>query len=464
MSNSPNVTRADVLAILLNLGRRARQAEDRAELAFVMANETFALAPYRQAALWIDGKGVAAVSGVVSVEANAPYMQFLEGVFRHLGRTLPGDEPRILSAAELLPADVEEWGHWLPPQALWLPLPRIGKRLAGGAVLLARDTAWTAPETAVLGEWAGIWGHAHAAHDRHPLHHLWDRIAGGKAAQPTQTWRERICGWRNSRKVWVLAALGMALIFPVHLTVLAPAEIIPLDPFIVRSPVDGVVDRIPVVPNQQVKAGDVLIEFDRTNVANRLLVAERALDTVRAELRQRAQQALSDDTHKPHLVVLQGQVAEKTIEVGYLRELSARSTVAAPRDGTVLFDDPVEWIGRPVVTGERVMVLADEGKVQVEAWLSPSNAITLEKSARVIVYLNADPLRPVEAALRSVGHEALLRPDGQYAYRVRAALAPDAAGARAGLKGTAKLEGATVPLVYWVLRRPLAEIRSWLGV
>ena len=173
---------------------------------------------------------------------------------------------------------------------------------------------------------------------------------------------------------------------------------------------------------------------------------------------------LFDQTGTAQLAILQGQLAEKQLEVAYLTELAERSLVSAHRQGVVLFDDPFEWIGRPVITGERVMVIADEREVELEAWLSPANAIALKDGSRIRMYLNADPLRPVQAELRYVGHEAVLRPDGQYAYRVRGNVPLLDDRNRIGLKGTAKLEGGQVPLVYWVMRRPLAAIRAWLGV
>ena len=55
------------------------------------------------------------------------------------------------------------------------------------------------------------------------------------------------------------------------------------------------------------------------------------------------------------------------------------------------------------------------------------------------------------------------RPDGHPAYRVRATLAPGQQ-VRVGLKGTARLEGERVALVYWILRRPLAAARAWAGL
>ncbi|MGA4575590.1 hypothetical protein [Stutzerimonas frequens] len=59
------------LATLLELGRQARQAESSAELQFLLVNDSHGLAPYRQAALWLDD-GVRALSGVMQVEANVP--------------------------------------------------------------------------------------------------------------------------------------------------------------------------------------------------------------------------------------------------------------------------------------------------------------------------------------------------------------------------------------------------------
>jgi hypothetical protein len=117
-----------------------------------------------------------------------------------------------------------------------------------------------------------------------------------------------------------------------------------------------------------------------------------------------------------------------------------------------------------VVTGERVMMVADPRAVEMEAWLSPADAVPLVDGARVTLYLNADPLQPVAGRLRYVAHEAIERPDGNYAYRVRASLADPAQQPRVGLKGTVRIESERVSLGYWMLRRPWAAARSWLGL
>lgn len=458
---------AEALATLVHLARRAREARDEAELAFIAVNETFALAAYRQAALWLVDGGTVALSGVVEAQANVPYVQWLARVFGHLQRTLGSGAARMLSAGDLDSAEVAQWGEWLPQYALWLPLAPLGRRFAGGALLLARDEPWSEGEAALLIEWTAIWTQAQAlmASSGPGWLHRWRRLSDRPQPAPGLAGTRRRPGaWLRDGRLWLALLAMAALAIPVRLTVLAPAELIPLDPAVIRAPLDGVVERVLVTPNQTVQANLPLFEFDRTTIHNRLEVALRALETVQAEYRQKAQQALFDPASKAQLAVLQGQIAEKSTEADYLRTLDERGVVAAPRPGVVLFDDPTEWVGRPVVTGERVMVVADEYAVEVEAWLSPADAVPLPAGAPVTLYLNADPLQPLTATLRYIGHEAIERPDGHYAYRVRATLAEGAGRPRVGLKGTAKLEGERVTLGYWMLRRPLAAARAWLGV
>jgi hypothetical protein len=125
-------------------------------------------------------------------------------------------------------------------------------------------------------------------------------------------------------------------------------------------------------------------------------------------------------------------------------------------------DDPTEWIGRPVSLGERILRVARPGDVEVEAWVAVADAIPLQEAAAVTLHLNANPLSPVQAQLRYLSHDAVERPDGTYAYRLRAGLSAPTEH-RVGLKGTVRISGRWVPLVYWVMRRPWAAVRGFVG-
>lgn len=459
------------LATLLHLGKRAREADSLAELGFVAVNESYALLPYRQAALWLDKDRPAtgqllALSGVASIEGNAPYVMWLSQLFE---QARPTDTTPLcaLDALDISPELASEWSEWLPHQVLLVRLPSV-QQFPGGDLLLAREEAWSQAELSLLPEWGAMLAHAFALHQPTTLLARLRRWQGSWATQARanteQNLLARLRHWLARRSLWQLGLMAMALLslLPVRLTVLAPAELVPLKPEVIRAPMDGVVDKVLVTPNQTVKKGTPLFEFDRISVESRLQVAASALATSQAEYRSRAQRALFEVESKAQLAVIQGQIEEKRAEVDYLKSLSGRAAVTAPMDGVVLFGDATEWVGRPVVTGERVMVVADPQAAEVEAWLSPGDAVPLEVGDSVQVYLNADPLRPLQARLRYVAHEAVARPEGHYAYRVRAELLPGEQG-RVGLKGSAKLAGQRVLLFYWVLRRPLAQARAWLG-
>ncbi|MGE5469958.1 MAG: efflux RND transporter periplasmic adaptor subunit [Bacteroidota bacterium] len=448
----------DLYTAFLDLSRRSRRAADTAELGFVGVNDTHLLAPYRQAALWFREGGIVSLSGVVQPEANAPYVHWLKRVCLFLAQ----DRPAAAAVdADMLPQDeANEWDEWLPAYGLWLPLAAgEGENAPGpGGFLLARDTPWDADEIAMLAEWGDVWRYAWHAKFR-PSPWSWRRWRGLVLA-----YFKPVSGlkwWQQRRNRWAIV-LAVVLLFPVRLTVLAPGELVPANPAMIRAPLDGVVGTFFVKPNQLVKAGQPLFDFDQAPIVARSEVAAQSLATAEAEYRQFAQSALTDQKSKAQLALVQGKIEERKSEADFLRGQLERSHVVAPQDGIALFDDPTEWIGKPVVTGERIMRVAAPDDVEVEAWLPVADAVPLETASAVKLYLNASPLFAVSAAVRYAAHDAVQRPDGSYAYRVRASLTGTTEH-RVGLKGTAKLHGSWVPLAYWILRRPLAAVRQLVG-
>jgi len=450
---------AGPLAALLDLAHRARHAGEAVELDFLAVNGSHALAPYRQAALWFEDRGVCALSGVVQIEANAPYVQWLN---RLVDVLRDAAAPKAVGAQDVSPELAAEWAEWLPAYALWVPLAAGPEGNPGrGGLLLARDIPWLEHELPLLAEWSDILRHAWMARTP-PLRLSPLALRAGLRRRRAHEQAARLPWWRR-RVPQVVLAVAVLLCVPVRLTVLAPGELVPSNPAAIRSPLEGVIARIDVKPNQAVKKGEPLFHFDQAELESRDAVAAQALATAEAEYRQALQQALADGKSKNQLATLQGKIEERRAEAEFVHGQLERSAVTAPRDGIALFDDPSEWSGRPVATGERIMRIASPQDVEIEAWLAVGDAIPLEPGAALKLYLASSPLDPVEAKVRYMSYEAQQRPDGGYAYRVRATL--DAAtGQRVGLKGTAKLSGAWAPVAYWILRRPLAAIRQAVGL
>jgi multidrug resistance efflux pump len=442
-ARDPNPRR---LAVLVGLEARARAAATAEELGFVAVNETVGLVPYRQAALWrgAGGRGrVAALSGLSAPDRHAPYVVWLEGVLGAVGRTGRAAEAHAFGAADVPGAAGAQWAQWLPAHALWLPLAVRGTPT--GALVLAREEPWTDAERSVLGVAADAFAHALAALEG-PRRRSWSRP-----------------GRRRMLAAAAVAGLAAAGFLPVRESALAPAEVVPRDPAAVRAPLDGVVDRVLVRPNQPVRAGDLLLALDPRRLRNRLEVARVAAEVAEAELRQANQLAVEDARARASVPVLRGRLEQQRAEAAYLEDLLQRVEIRAPADGVAVLDDADEWVGRPVALGERILLVADPARVALEIRLPVADAIRLEPGADVDFFLNVDPQAPAPARLVFASYGAAPGPDGTLAYRLEAEFADGAPPLRIGLGGTAKVYGGRVSLAYHVFRRPLAALRRWVG-
>jgi HlyD family secretion protein/Biotin-lipoyl like len=437
------------LSTLVQLLKRARRAATAEELGFVMVNETHALLPYRQAALWqrnarSAGK-ILAISGAALVERNAPFMLWLNPAVAKFDDGSVGIRP--VDASSLGGSLGEAWREWLPAHGLLVPL-RVEGEPALGMLLLAREQPWSDGDAHLMSELAE--GYAHA----------WLRFRGRRRGSQVAA----LFGRSRIVRLALAAALAGALSLPVMLSALAPAEVVALQPTIVRAPLEGVVDHFEVQPNEQVEAGQLLLTLDPRAIENKLEVASKALAVAEAEYRQAAQQAVFDDKSRALLAVLKGRAEQRRADVTYNQSLLDRVKVTATRSGLALYDDPNAWIGKPVAIGERLLEIADPAQAEIEIWLPVSDAITLQTGADVDFFLNVAPESPLRATLRQASYEATQSPAGLLGYRLKAKLSDTAHPPRIGLKGTAKVYGERVSLFYYLLRRPLAAARQFVGL
>ncbi len=445
----------DWASTLWQLVQKATQAESDRELGFLWVNESLALTDYRQSALWFEQEGLWCLSGVVQVDANVPYAQWLSRVFEHLQQE-PQSSPRVLTASDL-PADLAlQWKEWWPRHALWLGFDRT--RGLKGAGLMAREEPWLPAEVEQLDSWTQLWCRTFEVLHTPRRKRL---SAWRQAWAQWWSWKPQRPWWRQHRLGMVSSILAL-LFWPVKLTVLAPGELVPAHPVVVRAPLEGIIDRFFVQPNQNVEVNQALFGFDEVVLQSKIDVAQQALNVALVDYRQTNQQALNDVKAKTQLGLLIGKIEEREAEIAFLEDQLMRARVVAPQAGVVLMDDPSEWVGRPVKTGERILRIAALSDVEVEAWLPMADSVPLKPGDEVVLYLNSSPLSPVQAKLRYLAFEAVPRPDGQFAYRVRAQLT-EPTPHRVGLKGTVKLQGRWVPLSYWVMRRPIATARAYLG-
>lgn len=434
---------AQRFSIFLQIERAARQAGTREALGYAIVNETRRLVPYSRACLALAEPGgrlkLEAVSSVGSFERDGPYARWLARAFD----AAPAREMALVTAGDLPEALRKEWAEHAAPAVLWVPLlDRDGVRV--GALWLARETPWTDGDRVLLEQLAGAYAHAVAA------------LLG-----PAK--RKRLRRARN----WLLglAAVGTiaAGFVPVPRAALAPGEIAARDALVVAAPMDGVIKGIEVAPNARVSVGDLLARYDEAPLRARRDLAARALDVARADLRRAQQGAFGDRQSAAQVALLEAQSRLRETELAAAEEFLGRAELRAERDGLAVFADREEWTGRPVRTGERILRLADPAKVELRIDVAPSDAGILVPGARVMFFLDAEPLRPLSGRLVRASYETARTAENTLAHRAVAELDESAASPRIGLKGTAKIEGEEVALALYLFRRPLAALRQSLG-
>lgn len=434
--SSPTVEH--LVAALFDLQRRAHACSTSEALGFSMVNDSQEAFGYRHAALVIDGQA-RALTAVSTLEKHAPFVAFVERLAAGV-EVAPGPAVRVVEANSL-PTDLrQDWAEFSAAQALWISLSSPKGEVLGG-IWMARDKHWHPAEISFLNQLAETYGHA------------WT------ALRPMRRWRRRV-----PTPVALVAVVGViiALCIPVRQTVLAPAEVVPRDSLVVTAPLDGVVARFEVKPNQQVRAGDVLVRFEDTALNAQADVAERSLQVAEAELRSNSQRAFADAESGARVELLSARAAQKRTERDYAKALLARAVVRSDRDGVAVYADPDLWVGRPVQTGERLMEVADPGKAKVRVDVGVGDLIDLKPGSSGELFPDNDPLSGYPLQVRDVAYESQPIAGGQVAYRVDADLLGEPA--RLGVRGTAKLAGERVPLAFYLFRRPIAALRQYVGL
>jgi multidrug resistance efflux pump len=433
---------------LLKAERDARLAATLDELWFVIANESrralqarqiFVLEPTSRGCL------MRAVSSLSKVDRDSPTIHWLERVAREMAQGLDTKQFVEMQISSLPSGRDEQAGLFPFPQIMLCALrSRRGEIMA--YLMAARETTF------------GEAGRAAAERLTESFSH---------AAEALGAARQRSGRITRRRLAFAGAVTGFAALafVPVPMTVLAPAEVVAQDAFVVTAPIDGTIGQIAVDAGQTVKSGDILARFVDITQRNQLEIAEQEVAVAEAKWRQISLAAFNDATARRELTVVTSERVLKQAERDYAREVLNRTIIRAERDGLVIYADKRELIGRPIQTGQRLMEVADPTKIRIRAQAPLDDAMALQTGGRLRFFPDADPLNPVDATVSETGHQARPTESGSLAFRVDADI-PAAATERLriGHRGTAQIFGETVNLGFYLLRRPLSAFRQKFGL
>ena len=263
-------------AVILDIEKKARDATREDELKFTIVNNTHKLINYQQAILFDQFGKVVAVSGTSSFDFNSPFIFWVTKNCRKLLQKI--EKPQEVNPNNYENITGSDWKDWLPNFGYFIPLwsPIHG---CMGTLFLSRGERFNEEERELLSIICESYGYC---------------LGTFRKSDLISNFRER----KLIVKVLIFAVIVIGLLIPVPLSVLAPSEIVAINPSIVRAPIDGVVEKILVKANQSVRKGEVLFLMDSLVQRNELQIARKILTSLKLQYAQLARQALSDRNSK----------------------------------------------------------------------------------------------------------------------------------------------------------------------
>lgn len=425
-----------------------RAIEDERELVVHLCNSGRRVIPFRQCFYGTVSPKSAKftlqeVSSVAVVDKNVPFNIWIEKI---VSRLLCDNESncQVSFSLPLYCDDFDEEKDTYPfVEFLWTPQCKNEQVLGG--FLMTRETPWTDSECSVATRLSTLHLHSRAA------------LKGQQALAPR----------RAVLKPALLGSCALALalgFLPVSVTALAPTEVLPKEPFVLAAPFDGVVTEISATQGANVAAGDPVIIFDDVHLLSEKRLADQRAAIAEARYQRASQGAIADHRVKREIEVAKAEYQLALAESSYATALLEKTRLASPVPGIAIFSDKRDWEGKPVSAGQAIVSIADPGKVQFSIDLPVKDSIVLEKGARVKIFLDSDPLNPLEAVLTDTSYRATPDKRDILSYGLRAELSdPDQTLPRIGVQGTAQVYSEKASLAYVIFRRPIAALRQYTG-
>ena len=440
------------LSKIVRIQNEVHELKNALEFGVYVTNETHNVEKYFQAVFWSKSKlnrvEIKSVSGVSSVEPNAIITQFMRRLVRFC-LDLDKPEETVLIELENTPNNLsDDWGEMMPPYLLWMPFSE-NERIEAGMLIFLEEPLEPA-SSMLLGTLAQAYSSA------------WYRL-------PENLKRDRSIVARTARSNRsVLILLGLLLLsgfIPVRESSLAPASVVATNPKVVSSSIEGVIQDIHVEPNQTVAKGDLLVSLDSTQAQSDADIAEKDLNAARTEYLIESQKMLQSDDDSGRVALLKSEMESAKLKQDLANSILNRTQIFSPDDGIAIFTDKYEFLGKPAITGQRIMLLADVNSIELDIYMPVGDSIDFQVGDEVRLFLNTDPTSPVSAKIRQTSFEPRINENNEFAFKMKARFDDPTFVGRIGWQGTAKVYGAKrVSLFMYLFRRPISTLRRTFGI
>lgn len=436
------------LVIANKLIVKSLQSKSYESVKFVILNDTVHFSFYDQAYLLKIEKGQAKLEGVSGQPEFVPNSEINDHWTKIYSALADPKELQHLNAADLQPAKDSTQALHIFPQAKidWIPIP-VNKEVS--FVLFTQTYSEKTEEDSLqLFEEFLLPGYTLALKryfSKTPVGRLFEHLLSKKGAI-------------------ALVLLLSLFIVRIPLRVVSPAEVVPLDPYVITAPLDGIIEKIIITPGQQVTKGETLFDYDKRVPLRKLNVYQQEVQVLQSEVDRAIALGLNkDEKSLSELSVLKEKLSQKRLELDLAQVQADQLTVTSPIDGITIINDPSEWSGKPVVVGEKVLSVTNPAQSKVRFWISERDNIIFNQEVPVKVFLNTDPDTTYETTLDYVSKESTISKQNIPVFIGESLWNEQPENVKIGQKGTAILYGENVSLFYYIFRKPWAYLRYLFG-
>ena len=440
---------------LLQLEHNCRNCESIKELYYQIVNETRNLVNYSQGVLLtIDFSGkykVVGISDIPVVDSTSPYVQWIENIIIDLNNNEKSKDIFVVDTkTDLKQIDLKSMHEFSPSNILFIPLKSIKEnREINYILLLFKEEKWIEKDILIL---------------KHLSSSLSYFLFAMRSTGISQILRK--ISFKNKYLKISIFLLIILMFLPVKLSVLAPLEVEAKNPYVVTSPLNAVIEEVKVFPNDKIEKEQLLVKFDDVDFNNNYLVAKRTLDVANAQLHTVKQSSFFDATQKSQISQLESQVKLKEAELNFAQEQLGKTKIYAKEDGIAIINNPNDWKGKPVTTGERVFLIAKPQSIELKIMLPVSEAIFLEENAQIKAFFDNDPTNSWLGKIKYISYKPELTEQNILSYKIIANfddIKENGYIPSIGLRGTAKIYSKKVTLFFYLFRKPITATRQWIG-
>ena len=424
----------ELLEALLKLERQIREAPDPEALAKVITVQSQSVLGFKDAVFCSGANAkrmrARAASNETIINPSSPVLTWIEKLCELHSSQLEKGSSFVASEDSRSPVR-----NFLPKNVFFIPL-RHSKYGLLGCIVFTKTANFSGNEIFLINHLAGTISHALGVFFKKP---------------------NPLLGLGITQLAAFISIVAFLLsVFPIHLTALAPVEVVPYQPEIIKAPLDGVIEEITVEPYSMVGPGTLIARLNNyrlkavyDDVVQKVLSAESRISNNQGELAGR--ESLSD------LKTLRN-IMQKT------EEKLLQTNIRAQSNGIAIIKRPGEWKGKPVKAGEKILEIANPREVEFVLKIPARHADLIAHGSRVKVFLDSRPFSSLAASVVETSLVPAKSDTLERYYTFKASLEDGEAPPRIGQEGIARIYGERSNLLFLIFRGQMKSARTIFGL